>query len=181
MFSPFDAALPSWLPSQTPLHWLIAFVLNGVLIALAQRAPVLTRSGWAHAAAPRLLVGFAASFSAKLADTCGSEIGKRWGRTTLLITTLRPVPPGTEGAVSAEGTGASLLGGAVMAALMAALGLIQGWETWLLVSLVALLATLIESGIGAGLQRRWGWLSNELVNAVQTTIAALLAIALWRG
>ena len=46
---------------------------------------------------PLLLVGFAASFAAKLADTFGSEIGKRWGRRAVLITTLRPVPPGTEG------------------------------------------------------------------------------------
>ena len=252
---PLAANLPVWLPAQTPLHWLIALALNGVLIALAQRAPLLTPAGWSHAAAlgtilwgclgwrgwlavvlylllgslvtrlglrqkqerglaearggrrapanvwgsaatgavlalltallpaaaPRLMVGFAASFSAKLADTCGSEIGKRWGRTTLLITTLRPVPPGTEGAISAEGTAASLVGGALMAALMLALGLLQGWGAWLLVSLVALAATLIESGIGAGLQRRCSWLSNELVNAIQTTIAALLAMALWRS
>ena len=33
-----------------------------------------------------LMVGFAASFAAKLADTFGSEIGKRFGRTTVLIT-----------------------------------------------------------------------------------------------
>ena len=60
-----------------------------------------------------------------------------------------------------------------------ALGLLEGWGDWLLVSLVALAATLIESAIGAGLQRRSTWLSNELVNAIQTTIAALLAMALW--
>ena len=41
---------------------------------------------------PLLLVGFSASFAAKLADTFGSEIGKRYGRTTVLITTLRRVP-----------------------------------------------------------------------------------------
>jgi uncharacterized membrane protein len=45
-----------------------------------------------------------------------------------------------------------------------------------LVTAVALLATLIESAIGATLQRRWGWLSNELVNGLQTAIAALLAM-----
>ena len=52
--------------------------------ALALLVPLLP------AVAPQVLSGFAASFSAKLADTCGSEIGKRWGRTTLLITTLTP-------------------------------------------------------------------------------------------
>jgi uncharacterized protein (TIGR00297 family) len=115
--------------------------------------------------------------SAKLADTCGSEIGKRWGRHTLLITSLRPVPAGTEGAVSLEGTAASLVGGLLMALVMLALGLIPGPSTWLLVGAVALLATLAESVIGATLQRRWSWLSNELVNGVQTLVAALLALA----
>jgi uncharacterized membrane protein len=43
---------------------------------------------------------------------------------------------------------------------------------------VGLAATLIESLIGATLQARIGWLSNELVNALQTLIAALLAISL---
>ena len=129
------------------------------------------------AAAPLLLVGFAASFAAKLADTFGSEIGKRWGRHTLLITTLRPVPPGTEGAISLEGTAASLVGSALMAALMLALGLLTGSGAWLLVTLVGLAATLIESLIGASVQQRWGWLSNELVNGLQTAIGALLAMA----
>jgi uncharacterized protein (TIGR00297 family) len=127
---------------------------------------------------PLLLVGFAASFAAKLADTFGSEIGKRWGRTTLLITTLQPVPRGTEGAVSLEGTAASLAGGMVMAGLCRALGLLADGRAWGLVSGVALLATLVESLIGATLQRRWRWLTNELVNGLQTLLAALIAIAL---
>lgn len=241
------------LPPQDAAHWLGAIALNGLLIALAQRAPLLTPAGWLHAAilgsllwgslgppgwlavvaylalgslvtrlgfrakqaeglaearggrrgpenvwgsaatgavlallapllpraaTPLLLVGFAASFAAKLADTFGSEVGKRWGRTTVLITSLRPVPRGTEGAISLEGTAASLVGGALMAAICRALGLLADGRSWLLVSVVALLATLLESLIGASLQPRWPWLSNELVNAVQTLIAALLAMAL---
>jgi len=126
---------------------------------------------------PVLLVGFTASFAAKLADTFGSEIGKRWGRRTLLITTLQPVPAGTEGAISLEGTAASAAGAVLMALLCAALGLIGAPAPLLLVAAVALLATLIESAIGATLQRRLQWLSNELVNGLQTAIAALLAMA----
>ena len=41
---------------------------------------------------------------------------------------------------------------------------------------LALVATLVESLIGATLQRRLPWLSNELVNGLQTLIAALLAM-----
>ena len=61
-----------------------------------------------------VLIGFSASFAAKLADTFGSEIGKRWGRMTVLITTLRPVAPGTDGAISLEGTMASAVGSVLM-------------------------------------------------------------------
>ena len=127
--------------------------------------------------APVLLVGFAASFAAKLADTFGSEIGKRWGRRTVLITSLQPVPPGTEGAISLEGTAASAAGALLMALICAALGLIGAPGPLLVVALVGLAGTLIESVIGAALQRRLGWLSNELVNGLQTAIAALLAMA----
>lgn len=144
---------------------------TGAILALL--VPLLPR-----AATPLLLVGFSASFAAKLADTFGSEIGKRWGRTTVLITSLRSVPRGTEGAISLEGTAASLVGGVLMASLCRVLGLLSDGRAWLLVSLVALLATLVESLIGATLQLRWPWLSNERVNALQTLIAALLAMAL---
>jgi uncharacterized protein (TIGR00297 family) len=232
-------------------HWLWALLINAVLIALAQRLPLLTRAGWIHAGVlgtlllgsldwpgwwavvlyltlgslvtrlgfrrkqerglaearggrrgpenvwgsaatgaalavltvlpaapvPLLLIGFAASFSAKLADTCGSEIGKRWGRHTVLITSLRPVAPGSEGAISLEGTAASLGGSALMALVMLQLGLLQGPLLWGLVTVVGLVATLLESLIGATLQSRWSWLSNEAVNALQTLIAALIAMA----
>lgn len=127
---------------------------------------------------PALLLGFAASFSAKLADTFGSEIGKRWGRRALLITSLRAVPPGTEGAISLEGTAASLLGSGLMAALMAALGVIGGGAALAAVAWIGLLATLVESLIGATWQHRCPWLSNELVNGLQTLIAAALALGL---
>ena len=151
---------------------------TGALLALA--IPLVP-----PAREPLLLVGFSASFAAKLADTCGSEIGKRWGRHTVLITSLRPVPPGTEGAISREGTLASLAGSAVMVALALALGLLPGPPAVLtataaaLITAVGLLATLLESVIGATAQSRFTWLSNELVNGLQTALAALLAMAAW--
>ncbi len=49
-----------------------------------------------------------AAFTGALAtaamDTAGSEVGPLWGRRTISLRTLKPVPPGTEGAVSLEGT-----------------------------------------------------------------------------
>lgn len=51
-----------------------------------------------------LQTAFVASFGSKLSDTVSSEVGKGYGKTTYLVTTLQRVPPGTEGAVSLEGT-----------------------------------------------------------------------------
>ena len=132
-----------------------------------------------------LLIGFSASFAAKLADTFGSEIGKRWGRTTVLITTLRPVAPGTDGAISLEGTMASAVGSVLMTLSLwglssSQLPLIPNALAAAVVMVVGLLATLAESVLGAIVQHRVGWLSNELINALQTLLAAGLAMA-WAG
>jgi uncharacterized protein (TIGR00297 family) len=56
-----------------------------------------------------LCLGYVASFSTKLSDTTASEVGKAYGKSTFLITTLQPVPRGTEGAVSLEGTLAGMV------------------------------------------------------------------------
>ena len=142
--------------------------LTGLVLALLIAVRVGPTQG--------LLIGFAASFAAKLADTFGSEIGKRWGRTTLLITSLRPVPPGTEGAVSLEGTAASALGSLLMTLVVVALGLIPSAQAAAVVVVVGFIATLLESLLGAVGQGRWPWLSNELVNGLQTAWAAGLAM-----
>ena len=123
-----------------------------------------------------LLAGFCASFAAKLADTFGSEIGKGWGGQPRLITTLQPVPAGTEGAISVEGTLASAVGSVLMTLVLFALQLLPSLAVSAVVMLIGFVATLAESLLGALAQDRVAWLSNELVNAIQTTLAALLAI-----
>jgi uncharacterized protein (TIGR00297 family) len=142
---------------------------TGALLAMAT---ALAPSPW-H---PPLLLAFVASFAAKLADTCGSEVGKRWGRHCVLITNLQPVPAGTDGAISLEGSLASVAGSTLMAGLGLLLGLLPNLAATVLVSVVGLLATLLESVIGATAQRRFTWLSNELVNGIQTALAAALAL-----
>ena len=238
------------LPDQNITMWGIALLLNGVLIAMAQRLPLLTRQGWVHAgilgtilwgclgwrgwvsvviylvlgslvtrlgfsqkqkqglaearggrrgpanvwgsaftgtvialligagigSATLLLIGFAASFAAKLADTFGSEIGKRWGRTTVLITSLRRVPAGTEGAVSLEGTLASAAGSLLMMLVMAGLSVLTSPTAMMMVAIVGLIATLLESLLGALAQEKVSWLTNEIVNGLQTAWAAVLAM-----
>ncbi len=124
------------------------------------------------------MIGFASSFTAKLSDTFSSEVGKRFGKRTFLITNLKPVAPGTEGAISLEGSLAGLLGSLIMTIVMIKLGLISGLYFAFIVLLSGFLATIIESYIGAVAQNRFNWMTNELVNAIQTSIAAIIAICL---
>ena len=122
-----------------------------------------------------LKVGFAASFAAKLADTFGSEIGKRYGKNTFLITTFKKVRQGTEGAISLEGTIASLFGALIMSFSMFILGFITIEKGFFIVCFSGFAATIFESFIGATFQDKLN-LSNEAVNAIQTSLSATLAI-----
>jgi uncharacterized protein (TIGR00297 family) len=121
------------------------------------------------------ILGYVASFSTKLSDTCASEIGKAYGKRTFLITTLQPVPRGTEGAVSLEGTIAGI-GASLLQALVGwGVGLIDGFGLlWCI--LAAFVATNLESVIGATLQSKYNWLTNELVNVINTLIGAVAAV-----
>jgi uncharacterized protein (TIGR00297 family) len=121
-----------------------------------------------------LILAYAAAVATAAADTCSSEVGKAYGRRTFLITTLRPVPPGTEGAVSLEGTLGGLGGAMIVAATGVALGLF-GWASAALVSLAGALGNLAESLIGSAGVRR-GWMGNDLLNAVNTAIGAGLVV-----
>ncbi len=234
--------------------FLTAFILNTVIISLAQKYPLLTRSGWIHAGilgtilwgclgfrgwlavafyllvgtlvtrlgmankqsrglaegrggrrgpenvwgsaatgtifsllfklrvgSPQLLlIGFAASFTAKLADTFGSEIGKRWGRKTFLITNFTPVPVGTDGAISLLGTIASFLGSLIMTFVFLLFGLITTIKSFLVILIVGFLATLFESYIGAYFQSKSRFLTNEVINFLQTLFSAFAAILIYQ-
>jgi uncharacterized protein (TIGR00297 family) len=123
------------------------------------------------------LLGYVASLSTKLADTFASEIGKAYGKTTFLITTFESVAPGTEGAVSAEGSAASVVGGLLLAIAGYGLGLIN-LKGIAIATVAAFLATNVESLIGATLQEKKGFefMTNEVVNFINTAIGAVLAI-----
>ncbi len=120
-------------------------------------------------------IGFAASFAAKLADTFGSEIGKRFGGETYLITSLKKVERGSEGGISIVGTLASLFGAIFMAFIMLLLSIISTKYQFIIVTVSGFLATISESIIGAKYQNKYK-LSNEIVNTIQTSISASFAI-----
>lgn len=121
-------------------------------------------------------LAFAGAFATALSDTLGSEIGQLWGRRTFLVTTLKPVPRGTEGAVSLEGTLAGVLGSLLVAALGFAGGFYPAWGIAAVV-VAAFVGTTLESVIGATIERR-GLLDNEAVNFLNTLIGALAAASI---
>lgn len=122
-------------------------------------------------------LGYVTALATKLSDTFASEIGKAYGKTTFLITTLERVEPGTEGAVSAEGTAAALVGGSLLP--------LYGWGVGLITAPAVAVATVsafvacnVESLIGATLQEKKGfeWMTNEVVNFINTLVGASLAV-----
>ena len=123
------------------------------------------------------ILGYVASFCTKLSDTTASEVGKAYGKTTYLITNLKSVPRGTEGAVSLEGTLAGILASVILAVIAWIIGLISpSGIIWCVIA--AFIATTIESLIGATLESRFTWLTNDLVNLINTIIGAIVAISL---
>mmetsp|Transcript_6534 Transcript_6534/g.18833 ORF Transcript_6534/g.18833 Transcript_6534/m.18833 type:complete len:333 (-) Transcript_6534:330-1328(-) len=122
-------------------------------------------------------VAFVASFVSKLSDTVSSEIGKAYGKTTFLVTTLKPVTRGTEGAVSTEGTAAGAAAALAFSAVALALGQVNGGGA-LIATVAAVVANLFESYLGAASQGRVQWLTNDAVNAIQIAVAAAVAVML---
>jgi uncharacterized protein (TIGR00297 family) len=139
-----------------------AAVIFGVLAAITP-----------HAALFRLAL--VASLATATSDTLGSEIGQAFGRRAFLITTFRPVPRGTDGAVSLEGTLAGIAGSLVLALAALGLGLIGaagvGW-----VVLAAFVGTTLESYLGALLERA-KMIDNEAQNFLNTVAGGLAAAA----
>ncbi len=124
-----------------------------------------------------LALGFVASLSTKLSDTTATEIGKAYGQRTFLITTLQPVPRGTEGAVSLEGTLAGAIASVALAAIAGSLGLISLIGVGIC-AIAAFGGTTVESIIGATIEEKLTWLTHDLVNIINTTIGALIAMGI---
>ena len=165
---------------------------NGGVAALASVLLALTGD-------PRFLLAMLGALVAANADTWATELGVLSRSHPRLITTLRPVAPGTSGAVS----GAGLLASTAGAAFVASLALVTGvpWQFLPGLVLAGVVGSLVDSFLGATVQDvRWcpacsreterrvhrcgeptralrglSWLGNDTVNVVATAAGALLA------
>jgi uncharacterized protein (TIGR00297 family) len=122
------------------------------------------------------LIAFAAALAAGGSDTVASEIGKAWGRHAYVVSNFSSVPPGTSGAVSVEGTAAGLMGAIALGALAVSLGLVPTGALFPIVA-GATIGSFSESFLGATLEAP-GILNNDLLNFLNTAIAAAAAVLL---
>ena len=138
----------------------------------------LINSGWfaSHGIAPiPIFEPMLAALAEAAADTVSSEIGQVFGGRPILITTLRRVDPGTDGAISIAGTLAGIVAAAIIAILGALMifpwGASMGWIAFA----GGVFGLFFDSLLGATIERR-GWLNNDLVNFLSTASAAAFAL-----
>ena len=136
---------------------------------------MLAGSNWfAHAAPDLLLAAGLAALAEAAADTISSEIGQVLGGQPRMITSMRRVEAGTDGAVSLVGT----LAGVAAAGIVAAVGAwaLGGGAAMFWISYTGgVFGLFFDSLLGATLERR-GWLNNDAVNFLSTASAAVFAL-----
>ena len=128
--------------------------------------------------APLLLVGTVvlAALAEATADTVSSEIGQAFGGQPVMLTTLRRMEPGADGAVSVLGTAAGVVAGAVVV-FAGQWALRLGLKEAVVALIAAVAGLFFDSLLGATVERR-GWVGNDLVNFASTLVAAAVALGL---
>lgn len=145
-------------------------VLANVGVAAMVAAPAIFVPRAAHF----LMVAMTAALCEAAADTVSSEIGQASGRRAYMITGLKSVPAGTNGAISFTGTLSGVMAAFLVAFVSASFEVIH--PRWILTAvLCGVLGMFLDSLLGATLEHP-GRLGNDSVNFVSTAFAACLAL-----
>jgi uncharacterized protein (TIGR00297 family) len=140
---------------------------GGVAACCAVLSAAFPGAGWPLAA----LLG---ALAAANADTWATEIGALSRRPPRMVTTLRPAPPGASGAVSPQGSLASLAGALLIGLVAAAPGLLLGPPGVLAATAGGVLGSVLDSLLGATLQAQYrcprcGRLTERRVHCADAT------------
>ena len=120
--------------------------------------------------------GFIGSIATATADTMASEVGIT--STPRLITTLKKVPPGTDGGISLIGTAAGIFGAGIIGISAYLLGIFSDPVKTLEIAVISgTIGCFVDSILGAVLERK-KYLNNEQVNLIATVCGALIGIIL---
>lgn len=114
------------------------------------------------------------------ADTLASELGQVLGGQPVMVTSLRRVSAGSDGAISLAGTLAGT-SGAVLLVLVAVVTLRLSAAQAVCAGVGGIAGLFVDSLLGATAERH-GWLNNDAVNFLSTLAAALIAtllVTLW--
>jgi uncharacterized protein (TIGR00297 family) len=114
-----------------------------------------------------------AAFATAAFDTVASEIGQAFGRRHVLVTTLRRVGAGTEGAISLEGTAAGTAAAVVVALVSLSVAAVTPTGAAAAVA-GALTGSMGESLLGAVLPGG-GAQRNDALNFLNTALGAVVA------
>jgi len=118
--------------------------------------------------------GFIGAVATATADTMASEIGIL--EKPRLITTMRKVDPGTDGAVSILGTVVGIVGAGIIGIAAFLLGIISDPLLSIKVAVISgTIGCFADSILGAVLERR-NLINNEHVNLLATIVGAFIGI-----
>jgi uncharacterized protein (TIGR00297 family) len=139
----------------------------GTVAALAEAANLGLRT-------ELMALWFVSAIAAGASDTVASEVGRVFGGPPRTFPTWDRVEPGTPGAVSTVGTIAGLVAAAIIASPAMALWLLP-WSALVPILAGSVAGALVESFLATTLERR-GRIGNDALNAINTAVAALVAV-----
>lgn len=150
-------------PDHTAGRTWTQVLANGAVASLLS-LPAVDAAPWAG-------VAFAGAIAASTADTWATEVGLLAPSPPRLITTGQRIARGQSGGITWQGTLAGCIGAAAVA------GAGAWWMRTPVVPVVAAgsAAMVIDSLLGATVEGKHRWITNDIVNALTTVAGAALA------
>lgn len=149
-------------------------VLANSLTALLALVAAAASPSHIPASPDLFLFAFAGAVAAAMSDTLSSELGGL-ADNPRLITTLEPVPPGTDGGVTWQGELAGLAGAGIVAGIAALMFETVGPLGAAVIVVAGLFGMTADSLFGATIEG--GYVGNQGVNFLATLVAALVGSA----